>query len=141
MKNNKLNISLMGNCTTTSNNKQQIAPKVEKKIELDPKLVRPAPPEFRRCGADDLKITPGIISKNPINPINPNINNNINANINNNLNNNITNNINNNLINNNLINQNNNITTLNNANNNLNPNNNININNNFNSNPNWKNFY
>ena len=138
MKNNKLNISLMGNCTTTSNNKQQIAPKVEKKIELDPKLVRPAPPEFRRCGADDLKITPGIISKNPINP---NINNNINANINNNLNNNITNNINNNLINNNLINQNNNITTLNNANNNLNPNNNININNNFNSNPNWKNFY
>ena len=41
-------------------------PKVEKKIEIDPKLVRPAEPQIRRCGVDDLKIKPVLISPQKI---------------------------------------------------------------------------
>ncbi len=43
-------------------------PKEEKKIEIDPNLVIPAAPQYRRCGADDLKIKPLVIPHQNIIP-------------------------------------------------------------------------
>ena len=104
----------MGNCNSAIENK----PIEEKKIEVNPDMVVPAP-QFRKCGADNLNIKPVPLNSNPIVQNIDNTNNNIN------LNNDI------NLNNNNLNLNNNNINLINNNNNN----------NNYAINPNWKDYY
>ena len=109
----------MGNCNSAIENKQPIE---EKTIEIDPNIVLPAPPQFKKCGADNLKIKPVPLNSNTI------IQN--------------TNNTDNNIILNNNINLNNNNPNLNNNNINLINNNSNNINDiNYTSNSKLKDYY
>ncbi len=95
----------MGNCESPNNAQPAITPVVqENKIKIDPSKVIPAP-QFKKCGADNLNITPHELNHNPnpdiavvVNNNNIELNNNININNNMNLNNNINmNNANNNI--------------------------------------------